>query len=93
MVKSSTWSWAALAISLAFIWKDIVMRVILRKRVKENIVTWSLDSLSIPEESTLRKEEVSTELKEILKTYGVFGDSIAEQMFTEDTPVPVFLNF
>lgn len=69
------------------------MRVILRKRVKENIVTWSLDSLSIPEESTLRKEEVSTELKEILKTYGVFGDSIAEQMFTEDTPVPVFLNF
>ncbi len=74
----------------ALIWKDIVIDITLRQHVKENIVTWNLEGLIIPKESTLRKEEVLAELKEILKAYGVFGYTIRKRI---DTSVPVFLNF
>ena len=75
----------------ALVWGGIVMKVILRQRVKNKVVTWSLRALSIPKEHTLRREEVLAELKEILKAYGVFGYRLRNRK--EDTSIPEFLNF
>ena len=77
----------------ALVWGDILIDLTLRKRVKNNVVTWSFSGMIIPKESTLRKEEVLAELKEILKVYGVFGYTMLDHMYTEDTSVHEFLNF
>ena len=77
----------------ALVWGDIVIDLTLRQRVKGNVVTWSFSGMIIPKESILRKEEVLTELKEILKAYGVFGYTMLDHMYKEDTSVHEFLNF
>ena len=74
----------------ALVWGDTVMKVILRQRVKSNVVTWSFSGISIPKESTLRREEVLAELEEILRAYGVFGNYLLER---KDTSIPEFLYF
>ena len=77
----------------ALVWGDMVIDVTLRKRVKGNVVTWSFSGMIIPKESTLRREEVLAELKEILKVYGVFGNGIMERMFELEPSIPEFLYF
>ena len=74
----------------ALVWGDMVIDVTLRKRVKGNVVTWSFSGISIPKESTLRREEVLAELKEILKVYGILGYTRRNRITTS---VPEFLYF
>ena len=72
------------------VWGDMVMKVILRQRVKDSVVTWVLSTLSIPKESILRREEVLAELKEILKAYGISGNCLLKR---RDTSIPEFVYF
>lgn len=57
----------------ALVYKDVVIKVILRKKVIENTVTWDLVGAVIPQNSSITKEMVLAELREALKVYGLSG--------------------
>ena len=57
--------------------------MVLIKDVEENMVTWNLKSIRIPDELLSQKQEVMEELRKALKTYGLFGYQFGKPRNTE----------
>ena len=73
----------------AFIWKDHPISVQLKKHLPgNNTVEWSLIELSLPKEIENCREEVLVDLREAMKTFGLFGS-----LFFIDKPVNVVIKF
>lgn len=73
----------------AFIWKDHPISVQLKENlIGKNTVEWSLIELSLPKEIANCREEVLADLREAMKTFGLFGS-----LFFIDKPVNVIIKF
>lgn len=70
-------------ISFAFVYQEMVTDMVLIKDVEENMVTWNLKSIRIPDELLSQKQEVMEELRKALKTYGLFGYQFGKPRNTE----------
>ena len=56
------------------VWDECIINVLLsNKFVSKTVCEWNLCNISIPQNCTIRKEDVMGELRNAMKVYGVFG--------------------
>ena len=70
-------------ISFAFVYQEMVTKMVLVCVAEKNTVTWNLKSIRIPDELLSQKQEVMVELRKALKTYGLFGYQFGKPRNTE----------
>lgn len=70
----------------ALVWKDAVIKVILRGEfIEDNTIMWKLQGISIPYNCGLGEKEVLAELREALKAYAGFGYLFVERTIKTET--------
>lgn len=70
-------------IHFAMIWNEIVVDIVLVKNVKGNSVRWDLKGISIPDSLLSIREEVIDELRQAIRTFGLFGYEIRKTVDVE----------